>query len=242
MKSLEDPRIGHWHHKPAVAYWTLWADLQTRLRLLGEMGEVRGNLALWFLKRSLTWVLLLGIWLGLASLHATAAGFLVQMTGSFTFSPASLTIGQGDSVTWTNISGSVHTSTSGSPPSSNGLWASPTETSGETFTVTFTNFAPNSYPYFCTFHYSFGMVGSIMVTNSATTAPATLKNPVWNSGEFQFAVNGTSGSTYVTERSQDLSNWFPVSTNVAPADQFVVTDPSAASRPSSGFYRVRSGL
>ena len=191
--------------------------------------------------KRLTILVAIGICLGLKEYRAAALDFVVRMTDSLTFSPAALTIGQGDSVTWTNTGLAAHTSTSGSPPSGDGLWSSPTEGSAGTFKVTFTNFAPNTYPYFCTFHSAFGMTGSITVTNSAVTVmPPTLRNPVWNNGQFQFSLDGKSGSNYVTERSQDLKNWLPISTNTAPADQFTVTDPSASG--ATGFYRVRSGL
>ena len=192
------------------------------------------------MKTPATVLLSMGICLGLAGYRAAGADFIVKMTDSLTFSPATLTIGQGDSVTWTNVSVAFHTSTSGNPPSGDGLWSSPTESSGGAFKVTFTNFAPSSYPYFCSFHFSFGMTGSLTVTNSAATAPpASLDNPVWSEGHFQFTVSGKSGNTYITERSQDLKNWLPISTNTAPSDQFTVTD--TLTPPFAGFYRVRSG-
>jgi len=149
------------------------------------------------LKTPATVLLSMGICLGLAGYRAAGADFIVKMTDSLTFSPATLTIGQGDSVTWTNVSVAFHTSTSGNPPSGDGLWSSPTESSGGAFKVTFTNFAPSSYPYFCSFHFSFGMTGSLTVTNSAATAPpASLDNPVWSEGHFQFTISGKSGNTY----------------------------------------------
>src|SRR5215475_5800290 len=90
---------------------------------------------------------LLSLWAALVLLSARTGrvlggDFIVEMTGSFTFSPALLSIAQGDTVTWTNITATAHTSTSGSPPGGDGLWGSPVLGGNGTFSVTFTNFAP----------------------------------------------------------------------------------------------------
>ena len=95
-----------------------------------------------------------------------AADYTVTMD-NFSFTPATLSIGVGDTVTWTNTSG-THTTTSGSPPgTADGLWNSGTLTSPSSFKLTFANFPAKSYPYFCTFHAGapFNMFGTINVTN-----------------------------------------------------------------------------
>jgi plastocyanin len=190
------------------------------------------------MKRAIILLVSMGLGLSFSVERAGAASFTVQMTDSLTFSPASLSIAQGDTVTWTNVGLSSHTSTSGSPPSGDGLWASPAEGGHGAFSVTFTNFAPKAYPYFCSFHFAFGMTGTLTVTNSVSIpTPPLLVNPVWNNGQFQFTVKGKAGDSYVTETSQNFSNWLAVSTNVAPSDQFIVTDTAATNRLS--FYRVR---
>lgn len=114
------------------------------------------------------------LWLALSE-PSSAATFIVTQT-SFVFTPSSLSIAQGDSVTWSNKDAMVtHSSASGTPPASpNGLWNG-TNHPGATYTVNFTGFAPGNYPYFCTFHGGppFNMVGSLTVTN-ATLAPPSV--------------------------------------------------------------------
>ena len=140
-----------------------------------------------------------------------AASHTVTMN-DFSFSPSSLNIGVGDSVTWTNAGG-THTSTSGSPPgTADGLWTSGTVSSPGTFTLTFANFAPKTYPYYCTFHFGapFNMTGSVTVTNTTyvvmagnfSFAPSTLTikqgdTVIWtNIGGSHTTTSGTvSGAT-----------------------------------------------
>jgi LPXTG-motif cell wall-anchored protein len=72
----------------------------------------------------------------------------------FDFVPATITIGVGDTVVWTNNSGSPHTSTGGS-------WDSGTMNPGASFSHTFSG--AGSFPYHCEFHESLGMVGTVVV-------------------------------------------------------------------------------
>lgn len=74
----------------------------------------------------------------------------------FSFSPADLTIAEGDIVTWTNDHTINHTSTS----DDGGIeWDSGVIPPGESFSYTFT--AAGTFPYLCTIHPS--MQGSITV-------------------------------------------------------------------------------
>jgi plastocyanin len=166
-----------------------------------------------------------------------AATFTVQMTG-FTFSPNTLSIGQGDTVIWTNLGPFGHTSTSGNAPNHSGLWDSGTLGGSQTFAATFNNFAPRTYPYFCSFHYLSGMTGSLTITNG-TSPPPLLSSPSWRNGQFQFTLDGTRGQSYVIEMSPDLGSWGPVSTNLATSTQLTVVEPGASN--SVGFYRARLG-
>jgi LPXTG-motif cell wall-anchored protein len=72
----------------------------------------------------------------------------------FDFVPATVTIGVGDTVLWTNNSSDVHTSTGGS-------WNSGTMNPGDTFSHTFSS--SGSFSYVCQFHESLGMVGTVIV-------------------------------------------------------------------------------
>ena len=182
--------------------------------------------------------LLLGLAAGLwPASPLWAATYRVQMTGSFTFSPNTLSIGQGDTVTWTNVGAFAHTSASGTPPTHNGLWDSGSVGGSGSFSVTFTNFAPNTYPFFCAFHYPEGMTGTLTVTNGPSPAPL-LSSPSWQNGQFQFTVDGTRGQSYVIEMSPDLTSWGPVSTNLATSTRLTVVEPGAS---SVGFFRARLG-
>ncbi len=101
--------------------------------------------------------------------HAVAA------TASLTFSPATLTINAGDSVTWSGLG--LHTSTSGTVQNNvetpDGLWNS--STSG--FTFTFNN--AGTFNYYCQPHaVTFGMKGTITVNAAANVPPTvTITNP-----------------------------------------------------------------
>ena len=171
-----------------------------------------------------------------------AADYTVVMgPTALAFNPASLTINQGDTVTWTNAAAALHhTSTSGSPPGiPDGLWDSGTliQSGTRTFTMTFSNFVPRTYPYFCGFHFGFGMVGSLTITNAGTVPPPSLTNALLTGSGFQFAIDGLIGQTNVTETSSDLVSWSPVSTNMALSTAFNVTNLPAVN--NNGFYRVR---
>ncbi|MHB1346830.1 MAG: cupredoxin domain-containing protein [Candidatus Humimicrobiaceae bacterium] len=79
------------------------------------------------------------------------------------FSPASLTIKVGTTVTWTNEDGFIHTVTSGTSPSDpSGLFDSGNLNGGDTFSFTFDE--AGTYDYFCIPHFSLGMIGKIIVT------------------------------------------------------------------------------
>lgn len=175
----------------------------------------------------------------LAGLQITSAANYVITQTDFVFTPSTLTIGTGDSVTWTNEEAFVpHTSTSGSPPGTQDhLWSGPSENPNTSFTFTFNNFAPRTYPFFCSFHYNLGMVGSLTITNAVPAPDPSLSNPVSTNGHFQFAINGLIGQKYALLSSPDLINWTGIQTNLALSVNFTVTDPSASNSPAR-FYRV----
>ena len=75
--------------------------------------------------------------------------------GGSAFSPPSLTVSVGDTVTWTNNDGIAHTSTSNT-----GVWNSGSLSNGQSFSFVFGTVG--SFPYHCTFHTN--MTGTITVT------------------------------------------------------------------------------
>ncbi|HKA58888.1 MAG TPA: plastocyanin/azurin family copper-binding protein [Gemmatimonadales bacterium] len=78
---------------------------------------------------------------------------IVQMQDALTFTPATVSIRVGESVTWQNFSGMKHTTTSDQP-----FWDQ-TVDNGQFFMRTF--LAPGSFPYHCNIHP--GMRGTVVV-------------------------------------------------------------------------------
>ena len=117
---------------------------------------------------------LLAVLLWCSSLRA--ATVVVEMRNNF-FSPASVTVNAGDTVTWVQRGANHNT------VSYDGLWASPILNLNQTFSHTFN--AAGTFRYFCTPHESIGMIGTITVQGAANTPPTvTLTAP-------------TSGATFV---------------------------------------------
>jgi plastocyanin len=107
------------------------------------------------------------------SAAASGAGAVtVNMTDSFQFQPANITVPRGGTVTWTNTGQSPHTVTddpskAASPadsvlPAGAEPWDSGMINAGGTFSHTFDT--PGQYTYFCIPHESLGMVARITVT------------------------------------------------------------------------------
>jgi plastocyanin len=112
--------------------------------------------------------------MALAACPAMAANFDVGMVGSAAgprFSPETITVTQGDSVTWTN-GGGVHDVTF-----EDGLFQQPSPPNATIWTVSRTFDTPGTYLYYCSVHRSLGMTGSVLVNAAGSTgspsAPAT---------------------------------------------------------------------
>jgi plastocyanin len=98
----------------------------------------------------------------LSVLAATSysATLSVQMRDDF-FSPQTITINVGDTVTWINLGALPHTTTSGSDCSPDGKWDSSTLGVRGSFSHTFTQ--SGIFPYFSTPDCMAGMVGTVTV-------------------------------------------------------------------------------
>jgi len=72
------------------------------------------------------------------------------------FSPATITVSVGTTVTWKNQDSYAHTSTSDS-----GVWDTGNIAGGTSATTTFNT--AGTYPYHCTYHVSMGMKGTVIV-------------------------------------------------------------------------------
>ena len=77
----------------------------------------------------------------------SARGNAVVNIVNFEFAPSSIEVTVGDSVTWVNLDGAPHTTTSALPQ-----WNSGTMNQNDTFTHTFTSVG--SFDYFCDVHLS----------------------------------------------------------------------------------------
>jgi plastocyanin len=77
----------------------------------------------------------------------------------FHFTPESLDVAVGDTVTWLNQGASQHTTTSGEVGAPDGKWDSGVLSSGGSFMHVFT--AAGNYHYHCQFHGPMGMKGVI---------------------------------------------------------------------------------
>lgn len=107
---------------------------------------------------------------------AHAENAFVQLVAGFIFDPAEVTINVGESVTWVNTSGDVHSTSNGTgfeDPEWGTLWDywffnGPDETFVRTFDT------PGVYPYFCVPHIGLGMTGSVTVQ-----APSSVEASTW---------------------------------------------------------------
>lgn len=108
---------------------------------------------------------------------AQGATHNVAVGPGFAFSPADITVSQGDTVVWTWGGGS-HTVTSGTGPSDPNVgveFSSGAATSlvGSTFSHTFNS--AGDFDYFCSPHFAFGMTGVVHVSGP----PAVPSMGVW---------------------------------------------------------------
>ncbi|MBU1701225.1 MAG: hypothetical protein KJ970_16275 [Candidatus Eisenbacteria bacterium] len=106
----------------------------------------------------------------LVSLPVAVAMAIVHevQVANFAFSPADLTIADGDTVRWSWVSG-THTTTSGDPTSCtpDGLWNAPLSVSNTFFEFDFTGMGGTASTYFCMPHCLGGMRGSVTVQDVA---------------------------------------------------------------------------
>jgi amicyanin len=98
----------------------------------------------------------------LGSIELARAATQTVTISDFAFSPAALTITEGDTVTWTNTDPVVHTVTS-----TTGAFDSGDLAQDDSFSFTFTT--AGTYDYFCTPHPT--MTGQIVVQAATPAAP-----------------------------------------------------------------------
>ena len=106
--------------------------------------------------------------LSVAVVPSLGANHDVEATGfPYSFSPRTITVSVGDSVTWTNGSPGVdHDVTF-----RDGSFAQPTSMYSSAWKVSRTFASAESLEYYCSFHESVDMVGTVVVTPSSSTSP-----------------------------------------------------------------------
>jgi len=165
-------------------------------------------------------------------------------SGGLKFFPATASIPVNGSVIW-SWSGSDHSTTSGTPPGTpNGLWNSGVNNSPHSFTNTFNS--SGTFPYYCSIHFGEGMVGNIIVTNSAVPPVVTITNPASGtvlsapaSLKLTASANVASGNVTNVEFLQGASSLG----NVAAAPFSVqVNNLTAGAYTSSAIATADSGL
>src|SRR5215813_6262340 len=121
-------------------------------------------------------LVLFGFGLGLAAV-GRGATFTVTVApgGTPTFSPATQTIGVGDTVHWV-WAGNDHSTTSGNACTFDGGWESGVQNTGFTFDMTFPS--AGTFNYYCSVHCASGMTGTIIVLPPATATPPPTPTPI----------------------------------------------------------------
>ena len=105
----------------------------------------------------------------------TAATVQVDMVG-LDFVPDTVYINLGDTVTWVNASGINHTSTSGLDGVPDGYWDSGNIPVGDSFSFVFDSLGV--FPYYCTPHWTLGMIGAVIVGQTSIGEFDSPVNPV----------------------------------------------------------------
>jgi plastocyanin len=113
--------------------------------------------------RSLTRAVTIGVMLAMLLPGSSSAATKRIAELNFVFAPDPASVQLGDTVTWQNQVGILHTSTDQSALL---LWDSGDMGPNATFSYTVT--AAGTYPYFCQLHERFGMFGTLLVKDLAS--------------------------------------------------------------------------
>lgn len=156
-----------------------------------------------------------------------AANHIVHMTGGWEFSPASLTVEWGDTVTWINDDDVfAHDATSVTE-----LWTTGAVDFEASATLTFNT--PGTFPYRDSLFFFLGMTGTITV-NDPPPSPRMIAPRLLPGGAFCFTLTNLSvGKPSVIETSTNLATWIPLTTNVPVDVSMEFTNTASAPR----FYR-----
>jgi plastocyanin len=151
---------------------------------------------------------------GPADARASASVTVADMA----FSPSSVTVGLGESVTWTFQDATAHTSTS-----DQGFWDSGTRSGGATYARAFTS--AGTFAYHCSIHSM--MRGKVAVPVTASGSP----NAGWT---IRWATKkGKGGITFDVQTKLGSGKWKPLVSGVT-------TTSKKFNPPQAGSYSVRA--
>lgn len=113
-----------------------------------------------------------------------------------TFTPDTLNALAGDTIRWINTDIRLHTTTSGTNGTPNGIWNSGNLSQNDSFQFSLTT--TGNFPYYCNFHYLMGMNGLIIVssnnidelkaTGTNALAPRNYPNPFQNTITLNYEI------------------------------------------------------
>ena len=173
--------------------------------------------------------------LAVLGLSAAATNHQVQVGSNF-FSPAVLSISVGDTVTWTQVSGTHNVNGSTTTFSSNPVSFGNGSPAGGTWTYSFVFATAGTYTYQCDPHASMGMVGSINVVTLSPGAIAFTGITADAPDTYQFvAMNAIPGGSVIkfTDISWGPSNWYNAGLTTGEQDTVVYTAPALGLAPGS---------
>jgi len=146
-----------------------------------------------------------------ATAPAAASSYSVQIA-NYAYSPSSITVDEGDTITWTNEDTAPHTVTTSSGPQA---LNSPTLSKGQSWSFTFTK--PGTYVYYCAVH---PYMRAQVIVRAPAPAPATTRAAT------------SHAATSATHRSQPTHGEHTTRAAVAPVG-LPSTKPAAASTAAS---------
>lgn len=110
------------------------------------------------------------------------------------------------------------------------------------FALTVNNLAAGNHAFTARAQDNGGLSATSAVVNVSVLTNAILGHPErLPDGTSRLTVLGISNQTYATEFSTNLTSWFALATNVAPANTFNITD-ATATNVLRRFYRARQDL
>jgi plastocyanin len=178
-------------------------------------------------RMSLCWC---GLLFALGAATASAANFSVTTFGT-SFSPSSITINTGDTVTWNNLFGHTVTGNAANEPFC-GTSTPPTGTCSVTFNTA------GTFTYRCIPHAGFGMTGSVTVNQAATPPAVNITNPPGNS---LFAAPASVGvGVQATDADGNVVSVQVLTNGVAGAMDTTLPFSITLSNLAAGNYAVRA--